>query len=947
MESSNCIDYNENHYTILYSNADSLLNKREELGIMISDINPFIICITEMLPKNHKEIDVQREYHIPGYDLFFNNSPERGVAIYVLESLNAKLCLNITELNTSESVWCTLRLEERILLIGNIYRSPSSDKNLFIQGFRNTLLALKNVTYHNVLITGDFNFPSINWEVPCSTVPECMFTEYLNDAYLIQLVDQPTRFRENQTSNILDLVLCDDDTLIRDIKYINPLGESDHCVLNIILNISMNEKSVDKKDLHYFNYFKGDYDRCREQLSIFDWDCLSELSVNDSWLCLKEVLHTLQEDYIPIVKPRKRNFAICKTKSVKYKLKIKRRAFVDFLKNRTNENYRKYAHTRQDVKREIRRTTKDFERNLVNDFKENKKCFWKYVNKKLKRKTGIAALSTPDDVYVYDDKSKADVLNDFFISVFVDENTTNIPVCIDRSNDRILSDLVISKEAIFKKLNNLDCSKSMGTDNLHPKLLKELAFELSTPLYIIFNKSFNEGVLPTDWKIANVTAIFKKGDKGDPGNYRPVSLTCILCKVMESFIKDCILKYFECNNMFNDCQHGFRNNRSCATQLLEVMEDITTMIDEKKDIDIIYLDFKKAFDSVPHARLFEKLRSYGIGGCLLNWIKSFLSDRTQRVKVGSEFSDFGKVTSGIPQGSVLGPLLFIIFINDLPDVLLSNCRLFADDTKIYNSTGNSNILQDDLLSLFAWSKDWELKFNISKCHILHIGEKNPKEIYFTDEDYNDSLSEVNSERDVGVIFDPNLKFDLHINDVIKRANKMVGIIKRSFSHLDCFMFKTLFRTLVRPTLEYANCIWSPIYKRQSIAVENVQRRATKIVDTLHNLSYEERLRRLQLPSLKYRRVRGDLIQIYKIVHKIDNINSSKFFKYAACTSTRGGVFKIYKERCSSSVRANSIVFRIVDVWNSLLISSRTAKNINVFKNCVDDELSHLMYEFDE
>ena len=329
--------------------------------------------------------------------------------------------------------------------------------------------------------------------------------------------------------------------------------------------------------------------------------------------------------------------------------------------------------------------------------------------------------------------------------------------------------------------------------------------------------------------------------------------------------------------MMSNCQHGFRQKRSCITQLLNVIEDFTRMIDDGKSIDVIYLDFRKAFDSVPHERLFRKIKSYGITGNLYNWIRCFLSDRKQRVIVNGEMSAFRNVISGVPQGSVLGPLLFILFVNDLPDTITSTCKLFADDTKIYKDSKQHLIIQEDINSLFQWSKKWQLEFNVDKCKVLHIGKYNPCHIYYTDNSYSESLTVSNSERDLGVVFDSFLNFDLHINGCISRANRVLGIIHRSFSYLDKRMFIPLYKTIIRPILEYGNSIWSPLYKRQSISIENVQRRATRTLYGLKYLSYEQRLVLLDLPSLKYRRLRGDLIQLYKIVHNVNDLDQSDFF----------------------------------------------------------------------
>ena len=487
----------------------------------------------------------------------------------------------------------------------------------------------------------------------------------------------------------------------------------------------------------------------------------------------------------------------------------------------------------------------------------------------------------------------------------------------------------------------------MGPDSLHPHLLKEVACEISLPLSIIFNKSLISGSIPDDWRLANITAIFKKGDRNNPENYRPISLTCILCKVLESIIKDHIMIYLERNDMLSQCQHGFRYQRSCVTQLLEVMEDFTNYIDNKNTIDVIYLDFKKAFDSVPHRRLFVKLEAYGITGRILGWIKAFLSNRMQRVVVNNEVSELKLVISGVPQGSVLGPLLFILFINDLPDNLNSICKIFADDTKIYSDTSNSALLQNDLYKLFKWSSDWQLNFNISKCKVMHVGRNNPSLTYFVDTQRSNVLSVVASEKDLGVIFDKNLYFDEHIYTTVNKANKLIGIIYRSFSYLNVTMLITLYKTLIRPILEYGNCIWSPLFKRQSIILEKVQRRATRLLMELQGLSYADRLLFLKLPTLKYRRTRGDLIQLYKIVHGLDNVDYNSFFRYSQIDFTRGDRYKIYVSGTSTSLRHNYFVSRTVSIWNKLKFETKDSKTINSFKKSIDRELHDQMYIFDE
>jgi hypothetical protein len=241
-----------------------------------------------------------------------------------------------------------------------------------------------------------------------------------------------------------------------------------------------------------------------------------------------------------------------------------------------------------------------------------------------------------------------------------------------------LTKVQVTKEDLTKLLKNLKPNKSSGPDEIHPKLLKEAGDHIISPLLIIFQESLQQGAIPEDWRMANVTPIFKKGSRKTPGNYRPVSLTSVVCKMLESIVRNRIMRHLNENNMLSDQQYGFRNHRSTTLQLLRVLDNWSRILDEGQGLDVIYLDFRKAFDTVPHSRLAQKLKAYGIQGSALSWVVDFLRNRRQKVTINGQSSEWMDVLSGIPQGSVLGPLLFIVFINDLPEAIQNMSFLFAD-----------------------------------------------------------------------------------------------------------------------------------------------------------------------------------------------------------------------------------------------------------------------------
>ena len=911
--------------------------------------DPDIIQITEIIPKNFAKKDkddLEKELHIPGYTAIANNKPIRGVMMFIKSSLDPNPTDTLNDFDFDESLWITLKLEGTLILLGCIYRNTqTNDKEASTLKLTNLLNETKNIKYDKMIITGDFNFPKINWNLPNNMGGSTeTFIDCTQDLFLTQMIKGTTRSRAGHESSILDLLFTNDETSVSSVEHFAPLGLSDHDVLMITLNFPM--PPTNKTQPPRFNFKKANYSALGDFLTQTDWSNLEGMNVNEAWTYFRDTLYKGFENFVP--KTRAKNVKkqpIWMNKKCMKSIKKKYALYKKYKKSQSYYNYQNYIKTRNESKKLVKKAIKNLERQISKDSKTNTKSFWRYVNSKLKRNTGISNLLKEDGTLTQNDQEKAECLASFFKTVFTREDTTNIPTLEPRNKGIFLPDLILTNKAVQDKLSKLDPQKSMGPDKIPNSILKNLSKELSIPLTTIFNKSLSEGSLPEDWKTADVTAIFKKGNKSDPGNYRPVSLTSPIGKVLESFIKDQLQDFMESNNFLSDCQHGFRSNRSCVTQLLQTMNDLTKYTDNHENVDMFYLDFSKAFDTVPHQRLLSKLSAYGISGKILDWIANFLQNRKQRVKVGTSYSSYSNIDSGIPQGSILGPTLFIIFINDLPEHVKSNCKIFADDSKIYGPSSDHSQLQKDLDSLMKWSNTWQLKFNIKKCSVLYFGKKNPKIPYSMDDGIT-TLKETDCEKDVGVHFSSNLFFDEHINITIKKANQMCGIIKRSFSYLDKDMFLKLYKSIVRSKLEYGNVIWHPIFKRQSRSLEKVQRRATKLVPNLKHLSYKERLKSLKLPTIKYRQIRGDLIQVFKIVHSIDNICQEEFFNLNS-NNTRNSDLKIQKEYASSTIRRNFLPLRISNTWNNLSLDTKKSQNINIFKNNVDRELQNIMFEFDE
>lgn len=376
-------------------------------------------------------------------------------------------------------------------------------------------------------------------------------------------------------------------------------------------------------------------------------------------------------------------------------------------------------------------------------------------------------------------------------------------------------------------------------------------------------------------------------------------------------------------------------------QLLKVLDIWTERLEAGGQIDVVYTDFEKAFDRVPHKRLISKLESYGVNKDIIAWIAAFLYKRKQRVRINGVYSSWTEVISGVPQGSVLGPLLFVIYVNDLiHSCANSEVFLYADDSKIFKhitKEEDSQLLQRDINNVKLWLDKWLVTLNIKKCKTVSFGHhKNFDNTYFISHNGElHSLEKVDIINDLGVTFDSRLKFDQHISTKIHKANSLLGLIRRNFSNLSIPAFLLLYKSLVRPHLEYANCVWSPYRKTYIKDIEKVQMRATKLVAQVKKLSYEERLKNLDLPTLKYRRLRGDMIEVYKMLHGIYDNSTTIGLPLSGTDCTRGHKFKLVKTHMHYDLRKYFFSNRVVNVWNSLPAEVVEATSVNSFKNNFD------------
>lgn len=901
---------------VIYTNACSLRNKRDELLHVAHEADIVGVAETWLSPNEH--------FHAEGFVVYREDRLRRaggGCALLIREDLPHSRCASFQEAENIQAIACDIHSKQTIRVVC-VYRSPSSSVEED-ERFLKSLLSLIRDRPRWVLI-GDLNAPSINWvseTTPNDTSFDHKLIDTIQELRAHQHIDRPTRVREGAQPSLLDLIVTPFEGDISRLAILPPIGKSDHVVLKA--SVSVNKGSTKKRWHRAYNQMVEE--ELLEHARRLDWEANE---VEMLWRKIKSNILLLETEHVPLRRRRNDGRRPWYTKKVCKWTTRKNQAWSNYTKNPSDRALRRYKRVRNKSINITRQSKSYYELRLARNANKNPKQFYAHVQSHTRLRRQVTKVLKGDSGDVTDDREIAVKFQEYFLSVY--RTDTGKQACTANTEAPCLPMLStdVSVEETLQELKVLNTNKSMGPDGIHPAMLKILASMIAVPLTELFNRSLSEKTIPNDWKVATVVPIHKGKALDSVENYRPVSLTSVAAKILERILRRRIAEFLTANSLINPSQHGFTKGRSCLTNLLVTMDKITDALDRGERVLVGYLDFQKAFDSVNHRLLIHKMRSYCIAPGICDWIEDFLRNRCFRVKVRDTTSDWASPTSGVPQGTVLGPLLFMLYVNDLTVDLSSVCLLFADDVKVINTLANGSELQRDLDEIKHWSEKWDLPLNPLKCVLLG------------DTDSTFSLGEhtipfTPQTKDLGVVVTANFMPSEQCAAAAATARKALYALRGAVSSRSPEVWIPLYCAFVRPHLEYCVQAWAPYQKKDIAILEKIQRTATRWIEGLKDVPYEDRLKRLGLFSLERRRLRGDLIETYKIMQGLSGDELKSLVPPRESRELRGHKRKLTKRRARLDIRRAFFSNRVVNPWNCLPQDVVEAPNIRVFKEKLD------------
>ena len=854
-----------------------------------------------------------------------------------------------------------VKIDDLNCITAAVYRPPDCPVSSFktILGKIQSFIDNNSADNEEIYITGDFNLPNVNWETMMidsslgtkGTESASALLDFMSDNFLSQIIKQPTR-----GNNTIDLVLTNHVQYICETKS-DDTCLSDHNLVSVVMgydarrNSNYSHRVKEEEDFCYYNLnlHKADLQSINSELEEIDWEQLHALCPDDDdGTTFAELvrLTTLQICYknAPLKELPKSDTKpkVSRPRRILYRKKRKLKARIKCIEA-INSNAPSLPVLRQkvhllayEIQKNIQQEISDKEIKAVESVKKNPKYFFSYAKRFSKLKSNVGPLrSVATSRLQHDPKQMAELLQDQYSAVFSQPDNPQKRSTIDNTGppENILSTIEFDEEDIIKAIDEIDTDSATSDGDIPARILKACKVPLSRALHLIWKRSFKTGKVPTVYKEQFITPVFKKGNKTDPSNYRPVSLTSHMIKIFERVIRLRLVEHLEGNNLFTNKQHGFRKGRSCLTQLLQHFDYVLNNYLDNSETDVIYLDYAKAFDKVDHTLLLKKVKAYGIQGELYTWIEQFLLNRSQIVVVDGKHSRPMPVISGVPQGTVLGPILFLMYINDL-EKYIQDCKIssFADDTRIgrkISTLDDCKLIQDDLDRVIQWSLDNNMELHEDKFELLCY--RTPASKILSDAlPFMDDVTHYTTPngttiekqalvRDLGVNMSEDFSWSPQINIMVDKANQVAAWVLGVFKNRSKEVMLQLFKSLIRSRVEYCCPLWNPTKIADIQSLESVQRQFTRRILGLKHTNYWDRLKILKISSLQRRRERYTIIHMWKIYQKICPNDMEIQFTENARLGVKVALPSLPKKSTAAAISTydNSFAVKAGKLWNTL------------------------------
>ena len=915
--------------SISFSNIRGLRSNFSEVTQFVKDKAPDLLAVSET--KLDPSI-LSEEVTPDGYVLHRQDkAPCHGLAVFVKPNLPL-VRLTDYEDPRHEFLAFVTHFDGSTLILFFIYRSPSVNSEVFDVVSDKIDILMTKYPSAEIAVFGDFNVHHAEWLVhsrntDTNGLAAHAFTVSQN---LHQIVSCPTRVPDRITDKgyLLDLFLTTNPDNYHH-KVSSPLGTSDHCVVTVTSDTLFSRPSAPFHRTVY-KYSKADWCGFRTFLSQVPWGSVLSGNVNAAAQEVTEWIQIGMNTYIPTrtyqQKPHSQPWftpecaaAICQRNFYFHK----------YQRDRTVRNLSSFKAARRRCKKTLDQARDRYAnqtRESISSQKLGSKDFWRICNSVLKRsKSSLPSLSLNSDTMATSSADKAELLcREFAKNSSLDDSNRPLPTFPQRTAST-LSPLFISVKHVRRIIKNLDTSKSSGSDSIAAIVLKKCAPELSPVLAKLYRKCLSEGEFPSSWKTASVVPTAKKGcDSSQPSSYRPISLLPIISKVFECVVNAHLLNYLETNQLLSDSQFGFRHSRSTADILAYLTEQVSRSLEKQGVTRSVALDISKAFDKVWHRGLLHKLSSYGIEGQVYNLLSSFLRDRHIFVVLDGQKSTTRRVTAGVPQGSVLGPTLFLLYINDLPDNVVSKLVMYADDTTLSKSIDKTNsstqrqqlsdILNRDLQSVQEWGQRWMVTFNSSKTKALLHSRSRDKSQHPSLQMSGSNLSEQEAISLLGLTLSSDLSWRQYLQSIFRQASQRVGCLFRAsrFLHPDTTLY--LYKSTVRPIMEYCCHLWAGAPQTHLRPLDRVERRVKNLVGQVLGE---------QLQPLSVRRDVASLSLFYRYYFGrcspslSDCVPQPKSYSRSTRAASSSSMFQVECERSRTVSRSRSFFVRTSQMWNRL------------------------------